>query len=112
MSITHSVRRVPSRAIATVASVLLVAGLMTALTTAPSSAAGDPCGSGGNKIACENSKPGTPPSVWDIDGAGDDGIQGFSTDISVNVGSGRLQDRHRRASTYTIDIYRSGYYSG
>ena len=38
-----------------------------------------------------------PPAVWDIDGAGDATIQGFATDISVNVGAAdRLQDRHRR----------------
>ena len=37
------------------------------------------------------------PSEWDIDGAGDARIQGFATDISVNVGQPhRLQDRHRR----------------
>ena len=37
-------------------------------------------------IACENSKPGTPQSQWDINGAGSSTIQGFATDISVNVG--------------------------
>ena len=36
----------------------------------------DPCGPSGNAITCENSKPGSPPSVWDVDqGAGDDDIQ-------------------------------------
>ena len=76
---------------------LLTTGLATVAASGPASAAIDPCGAGGNKISCENSKPGTAPSVWDIDGAGDDGIQGFATDISVNVGQqDRLQDRHRR----------------
>src|SRR5262245_24883572 len=39
-----------------------------------------------NAIACENSKPGTPSGVWDIIGAGDEGIQGYATEISVNRG--------------------------
>src|SRR5262245_39814653 len=37
-----------------------------------------------NAIVCENSKQGTPAGQWDIFGAGDDGIQGFATEISVN----------------------------
>src|SRR6266403_4009826 len=37
-----------------------------------------------NDIVCENSKPGNPSTQWDITGAGDDTIQGFATDISVN----------------------------
>ena len=50
-----------------------------------------------NPIVCENSKPGNPPSEWDISGAGDPSIQGFATEISVNQGETRsLQDRHRR----------------
>ncbi len=39
-----------------------------------------------NEIVCENSKPGNPPSEWDISGAGDASIQGFATDISVDQG--------------------------
>ncbi|MCY4726965.1 DUF4082 domain-containing protein [Nocardioides sp. STR2] len=79
---------------------------------APANAA-DPCAPGGNKIACENSKPGTDPAVWDaIWGAGDESIQGFSTDISVNVGQ-RIDFKIKTdASAYTIDIYRIGYYQG
>src|SRR5690349_12429546 len=79
---------------------------------APASAA-DPCAPGGNKIACENSKPGTDPAEWDaIWGAGDESIQGFSTDISVNVGQ-RIDFKIKTdASAYTIDIYRIGYYQG
>ena len=39
--------------------------------------------------------------IWDIDGAGDATIQGFATDISVNVGqTDRLQDRHRRLGVH------------
>ena len=39
-----------------------------------------------NAIVCENSKPGNPPSEWDVSGAGDPSIQGFATDISVDHG--------------------------
>ncbi len=47
----------------------------------------DPCSAPVNIIACENSKTGTDPSERDLpNGAGDEEIQGFATDISVNVG--------------------------
>ncbi|QIX28840.1 DUF4082 domain-containing protein [Nocardioides sp. JQ2195] len=98
-------------------SVAVVAALLTGvmLASVPVSAiaaAGDPCAVGGNKIACENSKPGTDPSVWDIDGAGDESIQGFATDISVNVGSRIDFKIDTDASNYSITIYRIGYYGG
>src|SRR3954471_18745700 len=66
---------------------LALAGLVVVARTA--SAANDPCGTGGEPIACENSKPGNPPSEWDTDfgDAGDTSIQGFATDISVNAGA-------------------------
>ncbi|WP_457187319.1 DUF4082 domain-containing protein [Nocardioides sp. P5_E3] len=79
---------------------------------APANAA-DPCAPGGNKIACENSKPGTDPAIWDnVSGAGDDSIQGFSTDISVNVGQRIDFKIDTDASAYTIDIFRTGWYQG
>jgi hypothetical protein len=84
-----------------------------ALLGGPSPAnAADPCGPSGNKIACENSKPGTDPEIWDINGAGDASIQGFATDISVNVGQ-RVDFKIKTdAAAYTIDIYRTGWYQG
>jgi hypothetical protein len=84
-----------------------------ALLGGPSPAnAADPCGPSGNKVACENSKPGTDPAVWDINGAGDSSIQGFATDISVNIGQ-RIDFKIKTtASAYTIDIYRTGWYQG
>ncbi len=91
---------------------LLLAAVLTAITTSSSSAATDPCGTGGNKITCENSKPGTPQSQWDINGAGDSDIQGFATDISVNVGKKIDFKIDTNARAYTIDIYRTGYYGG
>ena len=66
----------------------------------------------GNPITCENSKPGTPESVWNIQGYGDLSIQGFATDISVNVGSTVHFKIDTPASQYRIDIYRIGYYGG
>ncbi len=93
---------------------LLVAALVSIVSpAAPTFAAGDPCGPTGNKVACENSKPGTSPEIWDdVSGAGDDSIQGFATDISVNVGQRVDFKIDTDASSYTVDIYRIGYYQG
>jgi hypothetical protein len=91
---------------------ILVAGLFSAISTPPAVSATDPCGPGGNKIACENTKPGNPSSEWDHFGAGDDSIQGFSTEISVNVGQRVDFKIDTDASAYTIGIYRVGYYGG
>ena len=56
------------------------------LLVSPSAQAADPCNPLVNAIACENSKPGSPSSEWDVSGGGDSSIVGFATDISVNVG--------------------------
>jgi hypothetical protein len=61
---------------------------------------------------CENSKPGNPPSEWDITGAGDANIQGFATDISVNKGETVRFKIDTDATNYRLDIYRMGYYGG
>jgi len=90
----------------------VVAALLTMVTTEPAISVTDPCAPGGSKIACENSKPGSPPSEWDIDDAGDESIQGFATDISVNVGQKIDFKIDTDADAYTIDIYRVGYYQG
>jgi hypothetical protein len=64
-------------------------------------------------IADENQlKPGA--TDWDITSAGDPDIQGFATDISVNVGDTvhfKIQAPGATAG-YTIGIYRLGYYGG
>ena len=53
-----------------------------------------------NAIVLENEKPGTPESVWMVDGAGSDNIQGFTTaDEREPRRHGRLQDRHRLQQT-------------
>jgi hypothetical protein len=93
-----------------VASALLV--LPALAGTTPALAATDPCGSLGNAISCENSKPGTPQSVWDVQGSGDASIQGFATAISVNVGQTESFKIKTDARAYTITIYRMGYYGG
>jgi len=98
--------------------VVLVAFALAILTvgiiplTTPASAAGDPCGPDSNPIVCENSKPGTSPDIWDINGAGDPSIQGFATSISVNVGETEGFKIDTDASSYSITIYRTGYYQG
>lgn len=84
----------------------------SAPATAATAAAADPCGPGGNKIACENAKPGTPKDQWDINRAGDPSIQGFSTDISVNVGSRVDFKIDTDARNYEITIFRTGFYNG
>jgi len=99
------------RTAALVAAVLGTTTIGLAGVALPASAA-DPCATGGNPIVCENSKPGTDPSVWNIGDAGSDNIQGFSTDISVNVGATIGFKIDTAVSAYTIDIYRTGWYGG
>ncbi|MET0991558.1 MAG: DUF4082 domain-containing protein, partial [Lacisediminihabitans sp.] len=96
----------------------IAAALLLALSTivvgvAPAAtAAGSSCGATINLIACENSKPGADPDDWDIDGSGDPTIQGFSTDISVNLGKKIDFKIDTNARAYSINIYRTGYYQG
>ena len=66
----------------------------------------------GNPILCENSLPGTPPSEWDIVGAGDPTIQGFATDMSVAQGETVRFKIDTDATAYHVDIYRLGWYDG
>src|SRR5258708_29775148 len=89
----------------------LVAATSIALGGARPVHAVDPCSFASvNPIPCENTQPGTPQSVWSVSGAGDPGIQGFATDISVNVG-GTVSFKISTASTdYSLTIYRLGYY--
>src|SRR2546428_4475316 len=70
----------------------------------------------GNPVAAENALPGNPD--WDQLGtdatpnAGDPTIQGFATDISVNVGETVHFKINTPATEYRIDIYRIGYDGG
>jgi hypothetical protein len=86
-------------------------GALPVLNALPAHAAG-PCGPPiVNPVACENTNPGTPSSTWDISGSGDSSIQGFATDISVNVGQ-TINFKIKSAAAYTVTIYRMGYYQG
>ncbi|KUM41157.1 DUF4082 domain-containing protein [Arthrobacter sp. EPSL27] len=95
--------------LALVAALLPVAAAPALL---PAASAADPCAPLLNAVACENSKPGSPPSEWDIDGAGEADIQGFSTEISVNAGQPVRFKVDTTAASYTIRIYRTGWYQG
>ncbi|WP_046864563.1 DUF4082 domain-containing protein [Microvirga massiliensis] len=65
-----------------------------------------------DRIVQENQLPGSPKSEWDVPGAGSTNIQGFATNMSVNVG-GKVDFKIKTNSTnYRIDIYRLGYYGG
>ena len=90
--------------------VALTAGVATG---ARAVTATDPCSfASTNPIPCENSQTGTNPGTWDVNGAGDPGIQGFATDISVNVG-GTISFKVKTSSAnYSLTIYRMGYYGG
>jgi len=90
----------------------LVGAMLIAISPGPQARAASPCGANINPIVCENQKPGTDPSVWDIDGAGDSTIQGFATDISVNAGQRIDFKIDTTARAYTIDVYRTGWYQG
>ncbi len=65
-----------------------------------------------NKISLENARPGNPQSEWGINGNGDPSIEGFATDMSVNVGGTVKFKINTAASDYRLDIYRFGYYGG
>ena len=76
-------------------------------------AADDPCSvPSSNPIPCENSLPGTDPFTWRVIGAGDPGIQGFATDVSVDVGETVSFKIKTDSTDYSLTIYRIGYYQG
>jgi len=90
---------------------LLGVGLILALVSVAD--AQGPCGPPVvHAIACENSRPGNPEREWDVTGAGDPTIQGFTTDISVNRGTTVRFKVDTDAGAYRLDIYRLGYYGG
>lgn len=67
---------------------------------------------GQNRIVSENQNPGVPPSTWYVAGPGDSNIQGFATDLSVNVGDTVHFKIDTDSPAYHIDIYRLGWYQG
>ncbi|HKV64346.1 MAG TPA: DUF4082 domain-containing protein, partial [Candidatus Acidoferrum sp.] len=65
-----------------------------------------------NVIEAENCLPGSPTSTWYFPGGGSANIQGFATDISVNVGQTVFFKVMTNAAAFRIDIYRLGFYQG
>jgi len=65
-----------------------------------------------NDIVRENCLPGVDSSEWDVNGAGDSSIQGFTTEISYTRGD-RVDFKIKSDSAkYRIDVYRLGWYAG
>ena len=65
-----------------------------------------------NAIVLENEKPGNPESEWGLPNGASSSIEGFTTDISTDVG-GTVQFKiNTDATDYRLDIYRLGYYNG
>jgi hypothetical protein len=89
---------------------VMAAGVLAA--TVPPVHAATGCAAAANPITCENALAGTAPAVWDIEGAGDDSIQGFSTDISVGTGGTVGFKIDTDADDYSIEVYRTGWYQG
>src|SRR5262250_1732357 len=85
--------------------------LLVAAGARPAAAA-PPCDVPVNAIVAENCLAGNPPSEWDVTGEGDQSIQGFATDISVNAGETISFKIDTDATNYRLDIYRLGYYGG
>jgi hypothetical protein len=103
--------RTPARAVRAVLASILIGSVLFAVPSSPAKAA-DPCGPGGNVISCENSKPGTPQSAWDVGAGEGTTIQGFADPFSVNLGGTVNFKIESPATSYAIDIYRMGYYNG
>jgi hypothetical protein len=72
----------------------------------------NPCASPANTIVAENCKPGNARTEWDINSSGDSTIQGFATDMSVNLGETISFKIDTDSPKYRIDIYRMGWYGG
>ena len=88
-------------------------GLLVAFSPGQAEAqATDPCAEPANGVIAENCKPGNPSTEWDINGAGDLTIQGFSTDISYSFGETAQFKIDTDSADYRVDIYRLGYYGG
>jgi methionine-rich copper-binding protein CopC len=95
------------RRFAVLAVLAMVGGLLASV--APSTPASP--ASCANPIVCENQLPGTPQSTWDVN-SNDTYIQGFADPFSVSVGGSINFKINSAASSYSIDIYRMGYYGG
>jgi hypothetical protein len=77
----------------------------------PANDPGIPLGPYDNPIPAENAKPGTPASIWNISGAGDPNLQGFTTNISYDQGQ-PVDFKITANVPYQMNIYRLGWYAG
>jgi len=113
MSTLATTRRIGMRLAGMLAIGLLLAALMPGNVLRPLPVRAVDCSV--NPIPCENQLPGTDPSVWDTPNgdAGSPNLQGFATDISVNAGQTiSFKINSGNSNSYSIDIYRMGYYQG
>src|SRR6185503_3717903 len=66
-----------------------------------------------NAIVTENANAGNPISEWGVPNFRDNSIAGFSTKMSLNRGQTvRFKINVQSAATFTLKIYRIGYYGG
>src|SRR5688572_31445914 len=66
-----------------------------------------------NPIVTENALPGNPSSEWSVPDFRDNRIAGFATKMSLNRGQTvRFKINVQSGATYTLRIYRLGYYGG
>lgn len=105
------------RTTAALASGLLAASALAAIPlmsgAPPAEAATNPCTAPvASAVACENTQTGTPQSDWMVSGAGDSTIQGYATQMSVNLGETVTFKINTAAKAYHFDILRLGYYQG
>ena len=85
--------------------VALAVALLGLVAAAPTAQAA-PCDTPANEIVAENCNAGAAPGDWEISGAGNQGMQGFAADISVNQGGTAQFKVDAGATPYRIDIYR------
>ena len=86
---------------------LLAVLILAAIAPGAAQAQSSPCTAPvTNPVACENTLPGNPESEWQVFGSGDDSIQGFATQMSVNKGETIGFKVKSTTSNYRINIYR------
>ena len=103
-------RRVLKRCLTVPAALAVVGALVVLPTTALSQAQAQTCA---NPVACENQLTGTPQSTWDVSEASAARPSRVSRTRSVSTWATSINFKIQSpATSYTIDIYRMGYYGG
>ena len=59
-----------------------------------------------NAITLENQKQGNPESEWGLENGASTSIEGFTTDMSYNIGSSVNFKINTDADVYRVEIYR------